>query len=264
MRAMKLSIGVAMAAVLAAGEAHAQSCTGVPTRDRQIAIMGDLLLTDGASGYGVAASKNFRGPWSVRGGYTLTSHDGSGANGNGVDVNAAYELKLRQLPRMSVCPMAGFGYSWMSEAGQNVSSSVIPVGIGFGRNVVDGPKFDVMAYGVPQFTHVRSRVEVPAFGIDATSSDNAFGGTVGARVSSAAFFGGASVSFSSLEGSDPVFGVTVGWMIGGARQPVQASRSKAASTKSSVKKSPAKAAAKKSPAKPAPKKAPAKPAPKKN
>jgi hypothetical protein len=231
MRAMKLSVSVAMAAVLVASEAHAQACTGVPTRDSQLALMGDLSLTDGATGYGASASKNFMGPWTFGAGYTLTSYDGDGPNGNGIDANAAYEVKLRKLPRMSVCPTAGVAYGWVSEGGEKVSSTIIPVGVGLGQKVVDGSNIDMMVYGVPQFMHIRTHMESEALGIDASSSDNAFGGTLGARFASAQFFGGASVSFTTLEGSDAVFGLTLGWIVGGQRQPVQASRAKAAPAK---------------------------------
>ena len=233
MRAMKLTVSVAMVAVLAASEAKAQACTGVPTRDRQIALMGDLSMTEGATGYGVAASKNFMGPLSVEAGYTMMSYEGPGSNGNGVDANAAYELKLKKFPRMSVCPTAGISYGWVSDAGAKSSAMIIPVGIGLGRNVIDGAKFDMMVFGVPQFMHVRNHVESDALAIDATTSANEFGGILGARFASAKLFGGASVSFTTMEQSDPVIGVTLGWMIGGRREPVQASRAKAASTKSS-------------------------------
>src|SRR5688572_2993690 len=185
MRAMKLSISVAMIAVLGASEARAQACTGVPTRDSQLALMGDLSLTDGANGYGIGASKNFVGPWTFGAGYTLTSYDGDGPNGNGIDANAAYEVKMRKLPRMSVCPTVGVGYGWVSEGGEKVSSTIIPVGVGLGQKVVDGSNFDMMVFGVPQFMHIRSHVESEALGIDVSDSENAFGGTFGGRFASA-------------------------------------------------------------------------------
>lgn len=231
MRAMKLSVSVAMAAVLVASEANAQACTGVPTRDSQLALMGDLSLTEGATGYGASVSKNFMGPWTFGGGYTFTSYEGPGPNGNGIDANAAYELKLRKLPRMSVCPTASVAYGWVSEAGEKVSSTIIPIGIGLGQNVVDGRNFDMMVYGVPAFMHIRTHMESEALGIDASDSENAFGGTFGGRFASRQFFGGASVSFTTLDGSDPVFGLTLGWIVGGQRQPAQASRAKAAPAK---------------------------------
>ena len=247
MRAMKLSVGIALGMVLVASDARAQSCTGVPTRDRQFAVMGDLALTDGATGFGAGVSANLKGPLSISGGYMLTNYDVGGPSGNGIEAGAAYEVKLRKLSRMSVCPTVGVEYAWVSEAGEKLATTVIPVGIGFGRNVVDKPKFDMMAYAVPQFMHVRSHMESEALAIDATSSDNAFGSILGARFASARFFGGASVSLNTLEGSNPVFGVTVGYIFGGSREPVQATRSKATSTKASGKKTPAKAPAKAAP-----------------
>lgn len=243
MRAMRLGMGVAIMAVVMASEARAQACTGVPTRDRQFALMGNLSLTEGANGYGGAVSANLPGPWSVAGGYTLMSYDGPGPNGNGVDANAAYEVKLSKLPRMSVCPTAGVNYGWVSEAGEKVSTMIIPIGVGFGKNVMDGSKFDMMLYGVPHFMHVRAHVESEALGIDATASDNEFGGTFGVRFASAAFFGGASVHMNTIEQSDPVFGLTLGWVIGGRREPVQASRSKAGA-KSAAKPAPKSSATK--------------------
>jgi hypothetical protein len=238
-----------MLAVLVAGDAAAQSCTGVPTMDRQIAVLGDLSLTEGVTGYGAGVSANLMGPWSVSGGYTLMSYEGTGPNGNGIDAKAAYELKLSKLPNFSVCPTAGVEYGWLSEAGEKVATTVIPVGVGFGKNVVDGSSFDMMVFGVPQFMHVRTHMESETLGIDATSSDNAFGGTLGGRFISNRIFGGASVSFNTLDGSDPVWGLTVGYIFGGNRQPVQASRSKASGAKASAKspaKAPAKAPARKS------------------
>ena len=68
MRAMKLSMSAAMVVVLVAGDAAAQSCTGVPSADRQIAVKGDQGLTDGATGYGAGVSANQQGPWSVAAG----------------------------------------------------------------------------------------------------------------------------------------------------------------------------------------------------
>jgi hypothetical protein len=245
MRAMKLSMSAAMVAVLVAGEAAAQSCTGVPTNDRQLAVMGDLALTDGVTGYGAGVSANLVGPWSVSGGYMLMDYEGAGPSGNGIDAKAAYEVKLSKLPRLSVCPTAGVEYGWVSEAGEKLSSTIIPVGVGFGKNVVDGSSFDMLVYGVPHFMHVRTHIESQALGTDETVSDNAFGGKLGGRFVSNRIFGGASVSFNTLDGSEPVWGLTVGYIFGGNRQPVQASRSKAAGTKSSAK-SPAKAPAKSS------------------
>jgi hypothetical protein len=100
-------------------------------------------------------------------------------------------------------------------------------------------------------------MESETLGIDETTSDNAFGGTLGGRFISNRIFGGASVSFTTVDGSEPVWGLTVGYIFGGSRQPVQASRSKASGSKASAK-SPAKAPAKATAKAPAKKTAPRK------
>jgi len=235
MRAMKLSVTIAAAAVLMASEAHAQACTGVPTRDRQLAAMGNVSLTDGATGYGADMSANLRGPLSFSAGYTLMNYDAAGPNGNGVNADAAYELNVPSLRHVSVCPTIGVQYAWVSDAGDKVSSTAIPIGLGFGKNVLDKANFDVLAFAVPQFMHVRSKIESATLGFDATSSDNAFGSILGARFVGQRVFGGASVSLNTLDNSSAVWGFTVGFVFGGHREPVQASRSKAASTKASGK-----------------------------
>ena len=201
-------------------EAAAQACIGVPVRDGQIAIEGQLGIADGLKTYGVAATANLAGPLTVQGGYTLLDLDDVDENANGFHANLAYEVPVKSL---SACPVVGVSYAKWSQSflgvDLDVSETVIPIGFGIGKTIPAGTSLGLTLYAIPQFLHIRGKIEASddTGSESAEENSNEFGSVFGFRLGSSAVYAGASVMFTTIEDSDPTFGVAIGLALGGRR-----------------------------------------------
>src|SRR5690606_9037002 len=77
--------------LIAAPEARAQACIGIPAGPGRFALGGSVGFTDGATNYGAGLLANLEGPLSVGANYTLTKIDDVDENFNSFDGILAYE-----------------------------------------------------------------------------------------------------------------------------------------------------------------------------
>ncbi len=218
-----VSTTLVIAALAVPGLANAQACIGVPSVDRQFGLAGAMGFTEGQKMYGGELNANLAGPLSLGGGYALVKPDESETNGNHFQGRAAWEMSVAQL---SVCPTTGVGYTRFhaEEGGEEatVSSTVIPVGLAFGKSLRAGDNMSITLSAIPQFLYIKNKVDTPIFEGDA--SDNAFGADFGVNVGTRSFYVGGGASITSLEGSEPVFSVGLGVLFGGGRSVRVSSR----------------------------------------
>jgi hypothetical protein len=193
--------------------AVAQVCVGVPTRDGDLAFSGTFGITDGAKIYGIGANADVTGPLSLEVGYSLITYDDLADNAN--SFHAGIGLELPGL-NFSACPFAGLQYSILDTQwfgiDVGVRQTVGVVGFGIGKSFAIAPEAQLGLYTVPQFLYLRARITATdgVFSESETNSETEFGASLGFRLASRSFFGGAAVSFSTIEDSDPVFTVTLG------------------------------------------------------
>ena len=220
---MTLTRAAAMTALLMtalSAEAAAQACIGVPIGNGSFAIEGQFATSDGSKSYGATATANLQSPITIQGGYTLTDLDGVEKNANGFHGLVAYEVPTRSF---SACPLVGISYNKWSDdflgVDVDVTETVIPIGLGIGKTIPAGSNLGLTLFAVPQFLHIRGKIEADGGTGSETASDNSneFGSEFGFRLGGSAFFAGASVMFTTVEDSDPSFGVTLGIALGRGR-----------------------------------------------
>ena len=200
---------------------NAQGCIGTPSRDGDYAVAANLGIASGAKSYGVEVSRNMLGPLTIGAAYAMTDFDNTSTNGNSFGGGVAWELTM---PGASMCPTARIMYSRVHEStfgGEaTVNQIVVPLGFGIGKSFPASPGLSLLLFGEPKFLYIRSSVDASAGGLgsfSASGSNNEVGADLGLRLTSATFYAGASMSFTTIDNSDPVFGLIVGAVVGGKR-----------------------------------------------
>jgi hypothetical protein len=211
-------LGVLVAAWPAA--ANAQACLGFPTADGQFAPAGLVDFTEGSRAYGADFSGNLVGPFSFVLGYSLIDIEDVDTNGNAFRGLAGFELSV---PGVSMCPAGGIRYARAHEDDPDIQAEVtatlvtVPVGFGVGKRFMAGPNFYVTLFGFPHYLYVDAKLsaELPGGGEFSFSDSNSeFGADLGIRFGTSTFFAGASVGLTTIEDSDPTFGLIVGVILG--------------------------------------------------
>jgi hypothetical protein len=200
----------------------AQACFGFPTSDGQFGLAGVVDFTEGTRGYGADFNANLAGPVSFILGYSLVDIEDIDTNGNSFRGLAGFELSV---PSVSMCPGAGVRYSRAHEASDVVQAEAtatlitIPVGVGVGKQIAAGQNFYVTLFGFPHYLYVDAKLTAKIPGQEFEFSDNSseFGTDLGIRFGTSAFFAGAGVTLTTIEDSDPSFGLIVGIIFGGRR-----------------------------------------------
>lgn len=194
----------------------AQACIGIPTIDGQFSLAGNFDTGNDTNQYGLTGSLDLIGPVSIVANGGMFKPDDSDESGTTFGGTLAYELRPRTV---SLCPLAGVDYSTIDAEEEGVEASasalVFRAGLGIGKLLQAG-NMNVTLFGIPHFMHIRTDFEVEGESLF-DDSDNEFGATAGVRLSNRSVFGGAHVMFTTVEESDPTFGLTFGIMIGGAR-----------------------------------------------
>lgn len=201
--------------LIAAQEAHAQACLGIPAGPGRFALGGSVGFTDGATNYGASLLANLEGPLSVGAGYTLTKIDNVDENFNSFDGIIAYELPVQGI---SACPATGLGYGRIGSEAPELGASatltnvVIPVGLGLGYTFSGRGPLSLTLHALPQFLYIRTtgELDIGDVTIEETETTSEFGTSLGFRIGLPQMFFGAGVSLTTMENSDPVFSVGLG------------------------------------------------------
>lgn len=197
--------------------ALAQACLGIPLDAYGVAIAGGAAFGDGGNAYSASLHANVA-PVTISGGYTLETLDSFESNANTFGGSIAVEM----LPnvRVSACSFAGVSYGWVTDEVTDgfavydltVSALTVPFGFAVGADLAAGPVLSFVPYIAPQFMYVRGTgtIEDAAESASSTESTTEFGGSLGLILSGPVFFGGPSVSLSTVGESEPTFSVTLG------------------------------------------------------
>lgn len=210
--------GVAAFLTLIPAVAQAQTCIGVPIAASQFAIGGEIGFPDGGKTYGVIGTANLASPLSVQARVDVFDYDDVDETTTSFGGTLAYTLPSSSA--YTACPLVGASYaseSFEDEDGSfEVSVLIVPIGLGLGAALPVGG-LDLSAFAVPQLLLVRSSFEfdVPGVGSFSDSETEAeFGGDIGLRLRTGPVFLGGSVRITSIEGSDPVFSLGIGFATG--------------------------------------------------
>lgn len=218
MRSLKRALlTVAAFAATWVGGAAGQACLGVPTTDGQFSLSGGIGFSEGAKSYGGAFSADLVGPVSIGLGYELIDIDDISTNGNAFSGRIGFELAI---PGVSMCPFGGASYARLHEEEFGVEATLsqvgIPIGMGIGKTFDAGSNLLVTLFGAPQFLYINASLDAsgPGGSLDISESNSEFALDMGVRFGTTAFFAGAGVGITTIEDSDPVFGITVGVLLG--------------------------------------------------
>src|SRR5262245_23059823 len=108
-------LAVVAGSVAVAGKAAAQTCMGIPVREQQLALAGQLGLPADGSTYGGILGYNLPGQLTVTGNLSVIKPD-AGAN-DGTSVGGLFGYELSSSGNLSACPAGGFQYrNWAGTA----------------------------------------------------------------------------------------------------------------------------------------------------
>jgi len=207
---------------LSAQQVFAQACGGTPALEGQNAVDGQVGFTEGAVLYGAGITANLRGPFSIGLGYSIGTYSDIDNVGHGFSGAVGYELPV---PNFSICPIVSAGYFQVTEPDiepgidATVSELAGSFGLGLGTRIEAGPNLFVTLTGEPYFMRYRTRVEATQGGVSGsiTESQNDFGVDLGFSLGTGAFYAGAGVTLTTIENSEPIFSINLGFLIGGKR-----------------------------------------------
>lgn len=190
--------------------ASAQACLGNGASPGQGLVSGGASFTDGAWALSGNVGGNLSGPASVQAGVAHTFFDNTDAATTSVGGSVAADVTSNSSPA-SLCPVAGASYQWLSnDAGLAVDADGIIVGggVGIGTEIHSASGLTFIPQGSATLVH--NRATVSGGGLSATDSET-YGSFSGSLVMDfGSIYLGPSASITSLEGSDPVFSVTLG------------------------------------------------------
>lgn len=190
--------------ILAAGNASAQACIGLPTRDGDIVLMGNYAITEDYHAIGGEFTADATGPLTFGFGYSRDTGMDELIGGGEQHVTtfhgrAAYELYVVD---PSICGVAGFQYQ-----DSNVERLGIPVGFGFGKTL-NGPRASATIYAVPQYVWLQ---EKPGGALPDETS-NEFMAEAGVTLGLRHLLLGGALLVSTFEDDQPRFLIRAGFL----------------------------------------------------
>jgi hypothetical protein len=223
MRHVKIAVApLAIAAVLLteATAAPAQACRGVPSQGGRFALQTGVGLTSGATSYGVDFTANLRGPWALSAGYALTDLQDAEPHGHTFTGRVAFEIPGAAV---SVCPALEVGYSRVSGLSTNIYpgpyttvTSVAPVvNVSAGSTLTLTPALFATPFAGLGMTllHSVAQAKSGGFSSDKYKDDaSAISAVLGLLVGSQTVHVGVRMSLTTLEDSDPLYTLGVGFV----------------------------------------------------
>ncbi|HWV56533.1 MAG TPA: hypothetical protein VNZ57_03595 [Longimicrobiales bacterium] len=206
-----LALVVCLLAVARAAEA--QSCMGAPIEIGNFAAGGGVRYTTGEKGFwlGVNSYRADRLAWSA----SVGQADIDGVPQNVTELGASVAYVLAAGSQFAACPFVSGSYGWWSDAvlGESAGYRLLSgtAGVGVGINVPMSNGASLAIFGAPGFTYLRSKNEL----MDETTERNSnhFGATVGLGLNLGRVFFASYGSFTSEEGTDPLFGARIGFTV---------------------------------------------------
>jgi len=203
-----------------AANATAQACVGVPSGDGRFALQAGVGLTTGATSYGADFSANVRGPFVVGASYALTNLAYAEPNGSTFSGDVAFEIPG---VGMSLCPRFGVAYSRASGLSTNIYpgpyTTVTTVSwsleVGGGKTLPVTPTLFATPFAAAGLVLLHSQAQAKSGGFtsDRYTDDVAgLGAVLGLLIGGRKVHAGARVSFVTIDDSDPLVTLGVGFV----------------------------------------------------
>lgn len=189
--------------IIAPTSLRAQACVGSHAAHGQGQFGVGVGFTDGATAYGLSGGGFTQGPMFVSGGFTRIDFDNSDVGANQVDATLGAELSTSS--PLSLCPAATFGYTWYDGIPDGADLNGIVLGAGLGIGQTFGDELLFTPYGSAAVAY--SRATGSYGGVSQTDSETYGQFSAGFSVGSNQVFAGPSISISTLDNSDPIFGI---------------------------------------------------------
>lgn len=193
------------------GQAAAQACFANTASAGQGFVQGGASFTDGAWGLGGSVGGNLQGPLSLSAGFGHMMLDNSDVAFSSIGAGAGVELSGLDL---SVCPAVSLSYEWLSNEGElseldaDADGVLFGGGLSLGKALPAGEALSVTPHGSAAVVHSRASGSLGGFSATGSDTYGSFAG--GLLLGGSSVYFGPSVSITTLEGSEPVFGATLG------------------------------------------------------
>jgi hypothetical protein len=215
-----LPVAVTALLLTAVADAFGQACIGVPSGDGQFALQAGVGLTSGATSYGADFAANVHGPFAVGVSYALTNLDDAEPNGSTFGSDVAFEVPG---VGVSLCPAFGIVYSRASGLSTNIYpgpyTTVTTVSwsleVRGGKALSVTPALFATPFAGAGLVFLHSVAQAKSGGFSTPKykkDDSAFSAVLGLLIGSRRVHAGANVSFTTIENSDPLVTLGVGFV----------------------------------------------------
>ncbi len=177
------------------------ACLGSPARDGEGTLGGGATFGDDAIAYSMGFSYNTRSP--VAFGFGASFADVEDVENDVFGVSGGMAFKAITSPA-SLCPAFGVGYSRIEDI--DIDIWTVPIGLGVGFAVDTGTGLRVIPHVEPDFLLIHLR------GFGESETETEFGLSAGITFAGDWGFGDFGFSVTTIDDSDPTFGVGAGFI----------------------------------------------------
>lgn len=185
--------------------ALAQVCFGLPAEDGHISVQLQATARDPEPSYGGRVGMNFNTPLSID--LAVDRPDFSAGTGTTVSTAVAYRIPVFE-PAM--CPLVGLQYSTRPSVAGDVTSTLMPIGLGVGRRLGSARSIRLGVFARPELLYVIQSDGLTGPEGDGLPDKFEGRGVLGLILATPLVYGIGSVEVASLNDYDPVFSVGVG------------------------------------------------------
>ena len=221
---MRRTLFVSMALVAAVNApAVAQTCLGLASfTSGKMQVSGDGQFTEGANRFGAGFAYGIPAGVFAGAGLSTTSYEAANASSLGIGANVGYQLNLGKSANVHVCPVASFELGMGPDdraTNTDASSQNANLGFSLGTTLRGTPRMQIIPTVGLGLAYSKLKVE------DATTSSQLSDTYGRAQLGVGLVFNRSiavrpSVSIPlGLDGSDPTFGMTVGYSFGSKASP---------------------------------------------
>lgn len=220
-----LVVSLALLAILSA-PAVAQTCLGLASySDGPLQVSGSSWLTSEASSFG--AGLGYGRPGSVFGGLAIGTTSNEAVDGSSLDIGASfgYQISVGKTARFHLCPVAnlsfGIGPKNTFNSGVDRSNKMVSAGIALATSLLAGPRLMIIPTLGLAYAYRQARAENAAGASLFEITENYARVQLGVGLvlnSNISVRPGVDLPLG-LEGTDPTFGITVGYTFGGPQSP---------------------------------------------
>lgn len=209
---LSTAFGSALTALVLIGppDLAAQDCLGNIADAGQGYGAAGAQFTDGAWGLHTRGGMNNRAITTLEGGISHFLFDNVDGSLTKIDASLAAEFSAQDSD-LSICPLGGAGYQFVSGASTDLDGVLINAGAAVGGTIESDADLRIVPAAAATVQHDRSSVSSGRISGTVSRTYGVFAAKL--MVAGSKVYGGPAVEISTASGSSPVFSVSIGTLV---------------------------------------------------